>query len=150
MSNWIKYGYPFYDSVDKSLFKDGLHQPGTLIKTKEGIFLIGDINMDGGTCNCCHAVHGTDIVDEYKVVWTPLHIFKSISSFVVSGHKCFTVKNPIVCDNFSHIIGHEVYIDRLIYTVIAVERLLHMPPWHKDETISLMTKEKADATTSGN
>jgi hypothetical protein len=53
----------------------GLVRPGVLIFTadKDGDpinLLIGDINEDGGVCNCCSVVDDLDIVIAYKVVWT--------------------------------------------------------------------------------
>jgi len=76
---WIKCGLPFgtiysnekgkeLDELD-SFCKRHLNIPGTLIDTKIGIFLVGNINKLGGVCDDCRAFDVDTIVRRYKIVW---------------------------------------------------------------------------------
>ncbi len=53
------------------------------------------------------------------------------------GLKIAVVKNPFICDNFNHMEHKNVMIDDIIERVIAVERMIHTPPWLEGETIAL-------------
>ena len=73
---WIELNLPFYDSCDswpnksKNSFKGlELDNPGTLIETSKGMFLIGDINIHGGLCDYDAAFTREEIVKRYKIIW---------------------------------------------------------------------------------
>jgi hypothetical protein len=68
-----------------------------------------------------------------------MHSFKSLYSFTVNGRPCFAVENPEQCDDFAHLIGHEIEIDGRRCKVLGVERYAHTPPFRKGEHISLLT-----------
>lgn len=69
-----------------------------------------------------------------------MYIFKSLSKCNILGHKHYTVENPFECENFNHLIGEQVKINKRKYTVIAVEHFAHFPPFKEKELISLMVK----------
>lgn len=46
-----------------------LSVPGTVIKTYQGEYLIGDINQLAGVCDCCTEFTPDTIVLAYKVIW---------------------------------------------------------------------------------
>lgn len=72
---WIECGLRFGSECDECLdtfIGKGLNRPGVLIQTNEpegGLYLLGDINCDGGSCNCCDLVRGETIVVKYRVIW---------------------------------------------------------------------------------
>lgn len=69
MNEWIEINLPYWD-VDKDSFKErGLAQPGTLIDTEKGVFLIGHINPNRGICDDCTEFDNETIVKRYKIVW---------------------------------------------------------------------------------
>lgn len=74
--DWIEVNIPFgpaYDSGEQldSLDKRGLCTAGTLVKLDTGEeFLIGDVNRNGGGCDCCPTVGYRDTVAYYKIVWS--------------------------------------------------------------------------------
>jgi hypothetical protein len=67
-SDRIAFGNTFRDFEHQNLNK-----PGTLIWINDFSepYLIGNINPLGGVCNDCCDVRYGDVVDFYKVVWTP-------------------------------------------------------------------------------
>jgi hypothetical protein len=60
---WIEFGQHIWD-----LQQLGLHKPGTLIDTEDGVYLIGDINTNGGFCDCCLM---DSLIHRYKVIYDP-------------------------------------------------------------------------------
>jgi hypothetical protein len=70
-NEWIELGLPF-DSREQPSFNGlRLNNPGTIIKTDSGVFLIGDINTRGGACECCNILSDDEIVIRYKKIWDP-------------------------------------------------------------------------------
>lgn len=62
----IKYGRSFREFVD-----EGLNKPGTLVCVSQSVFLIGDVNTWGGTCDHCvmFGVERDRTVYWYQIVW---------------------------------------------------------------------------------
>jgi len=74
-NEWKKLNLPYGPVWDKkfikekdSLTKRELNKAGTLIDTKYGKFLIGDINKLKGICDDCVAFEYETIVKRYKVI----------------------------------------------------------------------------------
>jgi len=66
--------YPFCREED-SFYKRRLNKSGTLIdmeacpgESSAGIFLIGDINENGGVCDDCLRFNAATIVKRYKII----------------------------------------------------------------------------------
>lgn len=53
MTEWIKYGHPFYSREGKNFTGDNLNNPGVLIEINNKHLLIGDVNPLGGVCDDC-------------------------------------------------------------------------------------------------
>lgn len=52
------------------LLEAGLIHPGTQLRQEDGkVLLVGDVNLNGGTCSCC-PIKGGRIV-AYRRVWEP-------------------------------------------------------------------------------
>lgn len=70
---WIPINLPFYlynDNDNDSFTSRGLAKPGVQIRTADGNeYLIGDINTQGGVCDCCTEVKSYTVVVAYRVVW---------------------------------------------------------------------------------
>lgn len=58
--------------------------------------------------------------------------------FVVRGMMAFAVRNPSACDDFSHLIGHDVKLNGELARVHGVERQAHAPPWKAGEIIGVV------------
>lgn len=70
-----------------------------------------------------------------------MYEFTSSEAFEVSGRGiAYPVANPVLCNDFSHLIGQVVRINGELRKVIAVERFMHMPPWRVGEEISLLVE----------
>lgn len=69
---WIEINIQYGRNCDKdedSFVNRRLDNAGTQIRLKGGrAYLIGDINQLGGSCDCCTAVDGSDIVEAYRVL----------------------------------------------------------------------------------
>ena len=65
--------------------------------------------------------------------------FKSLSNYHILEWNCFCVLNPLICEDFSHLINKEVEIDGLKYMVVTVETFAHLPPYREGERIGLVT-----------
>ena len=65
MGEWIECGLPWNDFY----YENVGNLVGLLIDTKDGIFLIGDINPSRGMCGCCTQFEFRTIVHRYKRVW---------------------------------------------------------------------------------
>jgi hypothetical protein len=70
MSEWIKYEKTWEEFGDA-----GLNKPGTLIcvqdfndLSKQHVFLIGDVNVLAGLCDCCRDMHDKQTVIRYRVL----------------------------------------------------------------------------------
>ena len=61
-------GWSGYNGTFWKFKREGLNRPGTLIKTKFGISLIGDINELGGCCDCCRDIEDLVQVEQFRVV----------------------------------------------------------------------------------
>ena len=72
-NEWIEYNKSFmsYDLNVGNFLDDGLCNPGVLVETEKGQYLIGTVNRNGGACDCCSIINSDDIILRYKVVWTP-------------------------------------------------------------------------------
>ena len=58
----------FNDTWEK-FRRAGLNKPGIVIRLFSGeVFLIGDINEQGGVCNCCQDVFDTTMIKNYYSV----------------------------------------------------------------------------------
>lgn len=66
---WIEYNKPFWCSDGDSFKGEGLNNPGALIETSKGIYLIGHINEICGVCDDCTQFEPDTIVIRYKIVW---------------------------------------------------------------------------------
>jgi hypothetical protein len=69
--NWIAYGKSWQDFE----YHDELANSGTLVEIKDAFSgkistqLIGDVNEQGGVCDCCANICDSDIVLRYAVVF---------------------------------------------------------------------------------
>jgi hypothetical protein len=74
----------------------------------------------------------------------PMYEFTSNDAFEVPGRGiAYPVANPVLCNDFSHLIGQEVRINGETRKVICVERFMHMPPWWAGEEISLLVETRS-------
>jgi hypothetical protein len=65
MTEWIEYGKSWKDFQD-----EGLNQPGAVIELEDGtVYLIGDINMNGGLCDCCRGIKHNHLVVRYRATY---------------------------------------------------------------------------------
>ena len=69
MADWIDINLPWWTMKGDSFCERELHNPGTLVQTEDGIFLIGDINQLAGVCDDCKAFGNDTIILRYKVIW---------------------------------------------------------------------------------
>lgn len=70
-----------------------------------------------------------------------MYEFTSSEAFEVPGRGiAYPVANPVLCNDFGHLIGQTVLIDGQPRKVIAIERFMHMPPWRAGEEISLLVE----------
>jgi len=77
--NWTKINLPYgpiynnespWEEMDSFSMRK-LNVPGTLIQMKSGEqYLIGHINPNRGVCDDCVMFHTTDVVEQYKIVFT--------------------------------------------------------------------------------
>ncbi len=50
----------------------GIVRCGIVLDVQDkGLFLIDDVNTAKGSCGCCSAIHGTDLVLRYAEVYQP-------------------------------------------------------------------------------
>lgn len=70
MSDWINCNLPYWSREGESFAGNGLNEPGTLIETEVGVFLIGHINPNRGVCDDCVEFGNDMIIKRYKVVWS--------------------------------------------------------------------------------
>lgn len=73
-NDWITINVPFRHHETKESFQSlGLAQPGTLIETTRGVFLIGHINTFGSDAgaDCGDEFDASATVIRYKVIWAP-------------------------------------------------------------------------------
>ncbi len=61
MEDWIEYGGTW-----EAFENEKLATPGTLVEIYGDTSLIGELNEQGGVCNCCPMYSKTDIVTKYK------------------------------------------------------------------------------------
>jgi hypothetical protein len=68
---WIEVNLPFDGySGDKLPHLGDILKPGMVVEMADGSqYLLGDINMNRGLCDCCAAFARGDIVKRYKVVY---------------------------------------------------------------------------------
>lgn len=58
---WVSYKRSF-----KRFMGDGLNLPGTRIITEDGkMYIIGNINTNGGVCDCCIEFSKDTIIEKY-------------------------------------------------------------------------------------
>lgn len=70
MNDWIELNVPWSD-----FSKSELNKPGVLIEVQQDVvnrYLIGDINPEGGFCNCC-GFYSASIVLRAKVLTSSLN-----------------------------------------------------------------------------
>jgi hypothetical protein len=84
---------------------------------------------------------------DYESLFSWWHEVMKLTSqeiYMVGGKKYVVVENPKECENFDHIIGHNIEIDGIIEKVIGVERFCHCPPWSAGEKIGLLIGERVE------
>lgn len=66
-----------YGKTFKEFVEEGLNLPGVVIlvaarenfHAEDSEYLIGEINGNGGACNCCALIYKDDTVISYRTVW---------------------------------------------------------------------------------
>ena len=69
-TDWIDLNLPYWSWEGKSFEGLNLNKPGTIIDTKQGIFLIGHINPLRTICDDDKEFDDHTIIERYKVIWT--------------------------------------------------------------------------------
>ncbi len=60
---WVEYGKTYREMEDENLANAGV-----MIEVGKHKYLIGNINRNGGVCDCCEGVKREDVVIRYWVV----------------------------------------------------------------------------------
>lgn len=67
MNDWVVYGKTW-----EEFRLDKLNKPWLIVEVngreRKGELLIGDVNEQGGQCDCCLLIHNEDIVVRYRQV----------------------------------------------------------------------------------
>lgn len=68
-NQWIEYNKPWYSPKGIECFwRSGFNKPGIIVETDDGNFLIGDINPNAGTCDCCAEFTSNQIIKRYLIL----------------------------------------------------------------------------------
>lgn len=70
-----------------------------------------------------------------------MYRFEKAEMYVVNRRISFSVRNPIECDNFDHLIGDVVVLGEM-YRCTAVGKNCHCAPWYQGEGIELMVEDR--------
>ncbi len=145
---WIELNLPFYDydsarsGNNKNSFEGlGLNNPGTLIETSKGMFLIGDINTLRGVCDWDEAFPPREIIKRYKIIWDGREDqeYTSVNEAAQKAKKDKTMANNTDTRGILDYLRGKLQNDKEV--VIAIENIAEMLCEGDDDTLKKAEKE---------